>query len=104
MADTQTSTLAVRRYFVALARQQIGCHYLWGAAGASPDYSRPSLSRRFLCVRFLWGGQGGGLGLLWAQRPLSPGELLAGEAAWGGGESRVRWPAEGRYRTLARLA
>jgi cell wall-associated NlpC family hydrolase len=36
MADTQTSTIAVRRHFVALARQQIGCHYLWGAAGARP--------------------------------------------------------------------
>lgn len=46
MADTQTSTLAVRRYFVALARQQIGCHYLWGAAGATPDQQDGAWYRR----------------------------------------------------------
>ena len=41
---------------------------------------------------------------LQADRPFPPAGRLAGEAALLGGEPGVMWTAEGRKRTLARLA
>jgi cell wall-associated NlpC family hydrolase len=43
--STYADTLPIRQRAVALARDQVGCHYVWGGAGNMPDQSNGAYYR-----------------------------------------------------------